>query len=366
MSTADLVEREAISDGVAGAEAAVRIAPKDAGAWKQLAESLAEEDRVRFASLIDYASRKSVLLAPDRVEYWHARGRYLQVEKRLEDLLGFFPKALTHHPSDPDLLSTFARHLRDDQRYGEAVRQYELILEHHTDRQSRVHHEAVLGVHACLTELGQPERATARMLGAKQIPPRPQDTDGSCVDLTVFYNSALDEPWHNRDWAGNDLAKLTGSPALRKLPQFDLRGVIQLGGKKLNAGEPGFLDEALGIRIDRTASVLHFLHGAAWGNATKEGTHIAVYRVRYADGQTVEIPVITKENIDEWHAGSQEDQDLPGANVVSLGANAGGANVRLYHFEWKNLHPQIAIESIDFVSELTDAAPFLVGLTTEP
>jgi hypothetical protein len=33
---------------------------------------------------------------------------------------------------------------------------------------------------------------------------------------------------------------------------------------------------------------------------------------------------------------------------------------------WQNSTPEIQVESIDFVSEMTDAAPFLIALTAEP
>ena len=40
--------------------------------------------------------------------------------------------------------------------------------------------------------------------------------------------------------------------------------------------------------------------------------------------------------------------------------------VRLYLMTCANPHPELTIESLDFVSTMTGSAPFLVAMTVEP
>ena len=43
-----------------------------------------------------------------------------------------------------------------------------------------------------------------------------------------------------------------------------------------------------------------------------------------------------------------------------------GRTIQLFKSTWKNPRPDVEIISLDFVSEMQDAAPFLVAVTGEP
>jgi hypothetical protein len=58
--------------------------------------------------------------------------------------------------------------------------------------------------------------------------------------------------------------------------------------------------------------------------------------------------------------------DLAGAQNIDMGRNAAKIRVRLFLKTWTNPRPTIPITTIDFISEMTSAAPFLVALTVEP
>jgi hypothetical protein len=46
-------------------------------------------------------------------------------------------------------------------------------------------------------------------------------------------------------------------------------------------------------------------------------------------------------------------------------AKAAAGSVRLFVMTWKNPHPEEKVASIDLVSTLTEAAPFVVAMTLE-
>ncbi|MCB1094505.1 MAG: hypothetical protein KDN22_02900 [Verrucomicrobiae bacterium] len=71
-------------------------------------------------------------------------------------------------------------------------------------------------------------------------------------------------------------------------------------------------------------------------------------------------------DIADWsQAGSDKDQ-LPEERIGWRGTWGNGTGERvLSEVIWRNPHSDKTIRSIDFVSELKAAAPFLVGITLE-
>jgi hypothetical protein len=63
---------------------------------------------------------------------------------------------------------------------------------------------------------------------------------------------------------------------------------------------------------------------------------------------------------------SDSTRELGRATTVWMGRNAADFVVRLFVSTRENPLPELTIESIDFVSEMADAAPFLIALTAEP
>jgi hypothetical protein len=122
-------------------------------------------------------------------------------------------------------------------------------------------------------------------------------------------------------------------------------------------------EEVLGIPVGRAAARLAFLHNYHLADAkgTKPGATLFTYRVRYADGSAVELPVRLGREVDDWLGRSEADlADLPGARLAwsqPVLKRKGAQQIRLYAMEWVNPRPDVAIESID----LLNAQPFLVG-----
>jgi hypothetical protein len=140
-----------------------------------------------------------------------------------------------------------------------------------------------------------------------------------------------------------------------------------LGGTRVNQTEPGFPDAVNGIVINRTCDKLHLLHAAAWGPFVPDGTVVSRCVVHYADGATETVGFKKNIDLNDWsYQGSAQLADLAGARTIDLGRNAARIRLRLFLKTWQNPRPTIPITTIDFISEVTIAAPFLVGLTVEP
>jgi hypothetical protein len=118
-----------------------------------------------------------------------------------------------------------------------------------------------------------------------------------------------------------------------------------------------------GIPLSPKCQRLHFLHAALC--LESDGTTIGTYVIRYADSQRVEVPIIYGNDLREWCFDYDPVREIRGAVVAWTGRNAGQHPVRLYKATWENPWPEINVVSLDFVSAMTDAAPFLIALTAE-
>jgi hypothetical protein len=169
---------------------------------------------------------------------------------------------------------------------------------------------------------------------------------------------------------------------------------------------PGDLPrEVKGIDVGRKGELLFFLHTANVHNpiAPEERERLAGgalpevlrYVIHYADGQSVEIPVLLEKNIDHWL--QYQPEPLPGAQVAATVDVPGLANesseglqrllyqmnahrigyanlpapaadeIRgvVYSMQVKNPRPDVEIESIDVVPGNDDrrAVPAVLGIT---
>jgi len=195
-------------------------------------------------------------------------------------------------------------------------------------------------------------------------PPRSPDARANLIDLSGFYNAALTQNWH--DGVGGSLAAL--APGVRSFHNiaFDVRGIVQLAGGKLN--DRGYPARVADIPVRRKCARLHFLHATGWPEAA--GRHVGSYVVHYADGQRCFIPLLYDQETQDWAVPSSIRQGPTGARIAWEGPPQGSPSSesarRLYLFTWTNPLPEIEINSLDFESAMNDAAPFLVALTVEP
>ncbi len=132
-------------------------------------------------------------------------------------------------------------------------------------------------------------------------------------------------------------------------PTSPVPTAIMLGGPNV----PNNLPERVeGISVGRKADALFFLHTARMDARRSDDERrankkfeMARYLVRYADGQTVQVPIFAEINIDDYR--QKNPQNLPGAQVAwtKLFGNS-DQSATAYTMQWNNPRPDIEIASI--------------------
>ncbi len=198
------------------------------------------------------------------------------------------------------------------------------------------------------------------------FPPRDPQAKTNLIDLTAYYNAALAEPWLGRP--DNDLATLpTGLQTFGGV-QYDVRGLIQLGGK--GESSKRYPTEVKGIEVNQKCARLHFLQAVAFGNGVEDGAQVGTYVVHFAANQMqLEIPVLYGRDVRDWHTLAEEKPDPKELQVVWTGTNkvseAAHKQLRLFATTWENVAPGVEIKSLDFVSPQGVSAPFVIAISAE-
>jgi hypothetical protein len=198
------------------------------------------------------------------------------------------------------------------------------------------------------------------------IAPRSAQAGPDLVDLDAHYTSSLDDNWFCH--AGHDLRDLPQGVQVLGGVAFDVRGLVQLAASKsLDVTGVVFPEAVRGIAVHRTGRRLHFLQACFW--STDEGAKLGEYVIHYADGQTRTAPILYGRNILDWWVRPDGGQ-LSEAETVWRGSNPAtrsmGLTTHLIKYTWENPLPEVEISTVDFVSDLIEAGPFLVAMTVEP
>lgn len=199
-----------------------------------------------------------------------------------------------------------------------------------------------------------------------RIVPRSPHASPDLVDLSEHYTSSLDDNWFCH--AGHDLRDVPRGVQVFGGVSFDVRGLIQLAASKsLDVTGVVFPEAVKGIAVNRTGRRLHFLHACFW--STDAGAKVGEYVIHYADGQTRTAPIVYERNIMDWWVRPDGGQ-LTEAATVWRGSNPAtssmGFTTHLMNFTWDNPLPEVEIGTIDIVSDLIEASPFVVAITVEP
>jgi hypothetical protein len=164
------------------------------------------------------------------------------------------------------------------------------------------------------------------------------------LDLTPYYTSTLES-------AG--LGNLPDGVQAFSRAAFDVRGLIQLAGAQTSA----FPVAVKSIQVRRKGEKIDFLQGAA-GSAA-DNTVVGVYLLHYATGETRKIPVVYGRNVEDSFASAAQ---IPTDAAVVLA----GKSARVFKYTINNPSPAAEIDTVDFVSMKTAAAPFVIAVTVEP
>jgi hypothetical protein len=185
------------------------------------------------------------------------------------------------------------------------------------------------------------------------------------IELSDYFNGSLHEGWLPSTENGTTAQKILPMPlgvAAFGGVEFNVRGLIQLSGQTVKGYGANFPEQVLGIKVGQKCKRLHVLHAAGWANYVDDGVQIGRYVLHYADGSEREIPLINGDNVADWGGISTENPKH--ATVVWTGHND-TMDLRMFKTTWENPLPDQLIETIDYVSKMTAASPFLIAITAE-
>jgi hypothetical protein len=217
-----------------------------------------------------------------------------------------------------------------------------------------------------LRKLNRPAEAAADWCRAKDIPGRDALAKSTELDLSQFLNGSLAEGYGQE----NDLLMLPGGLQTFLGIEFDVRGMVTLSGREFGKHFPGFQfpPRVEAIPVTNCCRRVHFLHSAHM--SVEEGTRIGAYVFHFASGRLVEWPIVFGETVHGFWWTPWRPRNM-GTNCLVAWQ---GSNPRvkpkdsalwLYKTTWENPDPTDRVQSIDFISDGTVCAPFLVAITAE-
>jgi len=213
---------------------------------------------------------------------------------------------------------------------------------------------------ALLKHLGRLKEAQADYRSEWNILRRDPQAGPNLIDLSAYYNAAVEEVRCDAATTGNrGLPLLTNSLFSVQGLAYDVRGLVQLSSSALVAVGSAYPDRLDGIRIGGIRRRLHFHHGTF--RSVPDGTLVGNYRVHYANGEQRELPLIYGRDLRDPFDGLPIDN----GTALVLGPNPAGLFVRVFCRAWDNPLPDVEITSLDFLSSMSEAAPFLVAITAE-
>lgn len=188
---------------------------------------------------------------------------------------------------------------------------------------------------------------------------RDPKADRQLIDLTNYYTLALTE-----DASGAFGYTLDALPmGVKQLGtvQYDLRGVVQVSSQQFDGAGEKFPEAVKGIPVGLKCHKLCFLHASRWteDNRTKIGSYV----IHYANGRTWEVPIVFGVDLRDWRPMHDPGAGDGGPAAAWQGHDKAGNEVVLFETTWTNPLPLKEIASIDLVSAMTNAAPFLVAVT---
>ena len=200
-----------------------------------------------------------------------------------------------------------------------------------------------------------------------KIPSVLSNTPSGCVDLSLCYNSLLDDPWSvggKKEWP---VQFSSLKPGLQQWDgmAFDIRGLIRLSAGDLRPFHPELPVAVRNIRVDRRAGHLHFILGSV--SAANAGTVIGNLQVHLADGFQEQIPLKIGEALNRSIQRTGYQPILHAASRVVWRADipALPGDMVLYRHSWANPRPLLKVESLDFSSTMEVGGPMLFAITVE-
>ncbi|HSH17601.1 MAG TPA: hypothetical protein VLD18_16285, partial [Verrucomicrobiae bacterium] len=353
VSTSDYRQSRLEENNVAGIQEAIQLDPSDGGAWLQLARLYQLQndwDNPHRLAEAEWCVQTSLKHAPHNAAAWRLLGTTQWLEDHTAAALVSMERALTLEPGHAEAWGWKARMLEEEQNPAGALDAYRrglALISTTNGATSRQRAAMQVELSVLLRRLGQADDAVTaaamqveahRTLG---IPARDPGAPAGLLDLSPWYNAALVGAWHP-GVENNDLAGLPSGVQQFGDTTFDLRGVVQLAGRR-NLKEY-FPAARTGLEVNRKFRRLHALHATGW--AEQAGVTIAVLRVHFADGQQHEFPIRYGEEVLDWFAQTPKVGSRSNGLQAWQGVNGAGFGVQLFQSTWENPHPDLEVRSL--------------------
>jgi hypothetical protein len=138
----------------------------------------------------------------------------------------------------------------------------------------------------------------------------------------------------------------------------DGKSVIVLRGRTLPAGPT----ESSMIAVNRKVRGLFFLHSANY--AQIDGARAGTYHIAYADGQSVDLPIVIGQNIYDWWFDHRDAEDSRTVPLRMSNAEPGQPFRFPRVWWWENTRQDVPVTSVTLRTEPdSPAALVLIGLT---
>jgi tetratricopeptide (TPR) repeat protein len=337
------------------------VSPRDVAIWHSLQADLCARQQM-WSGVLFHLS-ELVAIEPDNPRHRLNRAKIYLSHKRVAEALADLSKANQLEPKDLEAAELLAQAYTQLNKPAEAITAYAkaIALMELDDKESRSHRRQAFAARAAL--LKQEHRfkeALVDQLHSLGIPLRQDCAAPTQIDLSAFYNFSFSDDLHGIK--GNNLLPLPTGCATLAGVKFDLRGIVQVANQ-------GLLEKTCpmrcdGILIDQKCHALHFLQGAAWGGAVEWGTTIGRYVAHFADGSEQIIPIRFGQDVLDWWQTAGAGAAPTEAEVVWSSQNK-VSGISLFERTWRNPFPELRITTIDFVSAMTPAAPFLIAISSE-
>ena len=207
---------------------------------------------------------------------------------------------------------------------------------------------------------GKITKLTAELQRAEKIDPKKLIS----IDLTSHANRSFTDETENdgkggwTDQGRNDFRNMPLGRQTAGGVEFNIIDPAGNGGRSclvLRGSErPQFPSEITGIAVRGRYTRLFFLHTAAWSTG-----EVGIYRIHYADGGTVDVPIRHGINIGDWWNTTYLENARPGI----MRPNSTRNQVGTYVATWDNPHPEKEITSFDFLSIVS---PLVKGINFNP
>jgi len=303
--------------------------------------------------------------AASTVELAITRAKEAEKHGDIAGALTILDEAVQTFPTSPGLWSANGGHLERANRTNEALEAFSRALAlcaADTNAFPKVQRETLLLRSGLFLKMGRYPEAGLDNCRARDLPLRDPQTPPESLDLNAFYDGSMSfflgtKYIERMNTFLLDVRQNTGV-------EFDARGYVALYGRgAASQGIGPSRRSVTGIPVNRHCTNLHFLH-SAWYRERK-GTRIGSYILRFADGQSEELPIIYEEHVREaWGGNESVTRAIIGWSGISDRPTARKRNT-VFMAIWANPRPSVEVKSLDFVSAISESNPVLIGITVE-